>query len=238
MGRGISQRMRCFFWLAICMAPSCYSYRYGEKNEIKVYVTPSFEEGGRDGRGINIKTLPALGKEWTVTFDFTPSAIPTPVWMKWAPGKGYRNGIFSLSGFDPKCGIRDGCWYGQYKMIMYEQFEKGKGHLLGFYVYPRIQRKTAYRKVVKIPSSLAEDKKTTFKISQEMHGERLMFKVDVDGEEKISVELTQIQPIHKGAVDVNVGGFEGAVPGIMTNLKIETEEEKGELRKMPGPMDP
>ena len=78
---------RCFFWLAICMAPSCYSYRYGEKNEIKVYATPGYEEGGRKYRGRNITTLPALGKEWTVTFDFTPSAIPTPVWMKYAPGK-------------------------------------------------------------------------------------------------------------------------------------------------------
>ena len=27
---------RCFFWLAICMAPSCFSYRYEEKNEIKI----------------------------------------------------------------------------------------------------------------------------------------------------------------------------------------------------------
>ena len=76
---------RCFFWLAICMAPSCYSYRY--KNEIKVNATPAFEEGGTKWRGWAIKTLPALGKEWTVTFDFTPSAIPNPVWMKYAPGK-------------------------------------------------------------------------------------------------------------------------------------------------------
>merc|ERR1712025_508527 len=213
--------LRFFFWLAICLASSCYGQDEKErplvpKVELSRYIPSPDEEGLQITKGQKVVTIPALGKEWTITFEITPTEIPT----------GGTNGILLMarSDGDPhiwykKFGNRyPGVWYlgGPKQILVLMALGASKG------------------KWVKIPNEgiLAKDKTTKFKISQQMDGDKLMFKVAIDGEEKLAEE--QSNP-YEGGVNVfaNDPWFK-PMPATLTDLKISRAEAAEEEEKEEG----
>merc|ERR1712243_5076 len=203
--------LRFLFWLAFCLASSCYGQDEKEgplvpKVEISRYI-PSADEEGLIIQKQKVATIPALGKEWTITFDITPSDIPTS-------GQYYGILLMARSDGDPHI------WYkkygNRYPGVWYMSAEKKILVLMAL--------GTSKGKWMKIPNEgiLAKDKTTKFKISQQMDGEKLMFKVEIDGEEKLAEEQTKP---YEGGVNVFVNDpWFRPMPATLTDLKISVAE--------------
>jgi len=150
-------------------------------------------------KGKKIASLPALGQEWTITFDLELSELPED--KKWM-------GILLVtdSAGDPKSFSKAGSrspgvfFQGSSKTTLIKNFIGDTD------------------KSLDIKDLLAKDEPTSFKISQEMEDGKLMYKIEIGGEEKLSEEQTGA---FEGAVDVYAGSASHPpVPGVLKNFKL------------------
>jgi len=154
-------------------------------------------------KGKKVATLPTLGKEWSITFDLLLSKMPKDnEWM----------GILLVAASSEgdkkdwkKAGSRfPGIFYhGKKKEILVKHF---------------IGEKEKNLNLKNKDSKLAVDEPLSFKISQEMEDGKLMYKVEIGGEEKLSEEQTGA---FEGPVDVYADSpAHNPVPGVLQNFKL------------------
>jgi len=149
--------------------------------------------------------IPAMTKEWTVSFEFQQSEDPpTDKWLSI-----FRIGTEKTDTKNDRKDRYPAVFWHSKAGIYVRNHVSGKQDFGGKMVY-------AGEKLKK--RSLSEDAGTLVKVSQLMDGDKLMFKAEINGEEVLSAEQTKP---YEGAAVLYVGdSFYDAFPGTISNLVV------------------